>query len=380
MRAVALLVVGVLALTGCTGQPRPQPTLRVEVVADQLEHPWDIGFLPDGSALVTQRPGRLVLLSHGVRPVRVDLTDVYAEGEGGLMGLVIHPDFAHNRRFITCQTHQVNGQPVDIRVVAWQLSPDGASAWPAGPPLVTGMPLNPSGRHSGCRPAVGEDGSLLVGTGDTARASVAQDRSKLGGKVLRMDINTGAPLPGNPFLASRNPAERLIYTYGHRNVQGVAPRPGGQVLVSEHGPIAHDEINLLRAGGNYGWDPSKGGTDSSYDENVPMTDLRRFPDAVSPLWNSGSTTEAPSGATFLTGPQWGRLDGVLAVVALRGSKLLLFTLAPDGGVRGVEVPAELNDTYGRLRGARQGPDGALYVTTSNGTNDKVLRVTSLSPR
>ena len=190
-----------------------------------------------------------------------------------------------------------------------------------------------------------------------------------------MNIDTGEPVPGNPFLDSPNRNERLIYTYGHRNAQGVAPRPGGQVFLAEHGPDVDDEINLVQPGGNYGWDPSRGGTEDSYDESVPMTDLQRFPDAVEAVWSSGDSTEAVCGATFLTGPQWGALDGMLAVTALKGSKLMLFRLAPDGAVQELVVPPELDNTHGRLRAVQQGPDGALYVTTSNGSDDKVLRIT-----
>ncbi|GGI69724.1 glucose dehydrogenase [Saccharopolyspora subtropica] len=383
----------VCALAGCTDAGNANrsaptgsalaPALRVEVVASGLEHPWDIGFLPDGTALVAQRPGRLALLTgHSpgaqLRPVQADLGDVLAEGEGGQLGMLVHPDFATNRRFITCQTHQVGGTAVDVRLVTWRLAEDGTRADRLGD-LLTGLPVNPSGRHSGCRPALAADGSLLVGTGDTARPAVPQNRRSLGGKVLRMNLDTGAPPPDNPFRTAPDPRERLIYSYGHRNVQGVAPRPGGQVFVSEHGPVGEDEINLLRAGGNHGWDPSRGGTESSYDEDVPMTDLQRFPDAVPAVWSSGSARLAPCGATFLTGPQWGSLDGMLAVATLHGSKLLLFRIGPDGVVREVHVPAELDGTHGRLRAARQGPDGALYVTTSNGMDDKVLRITAGTP-
>ena len=372
------LVVLVLVLTACGSSDPPVPAqpspvaggLRVEVVASGLTHGWDIGFLPDSTALVSQRPGRLALLDRGaVRPVAADFGDVVARGEGGLMGLLVHPDFARNRHFITCQNTRQ-----DIRLITWRLAEDGASAQRVGAPLLTGLPVNPSGRHSGCRPALAEDGALLVSTGDTARPTIAQDRTALGGKVLRMDIDTGQPLPDNPFITSPDPHERLLLSYGHRNPQGLAPRPGGQVLVSEHGPDVDDEINLLRPGGNYGWDPSRGGTEDSYDESVPMTDLQRFPDAVPARWSSGSATEAVCGAAFLTGPPWG--EGVLAVTALKGTKLLLFRLGPDGSVLGVDVPAELDGTYGRLRAARQGPDGALYVTTSNGDDDKVLRISA----
>lgn len=386
MRRSWILLLAVLA-TACTNAPASLPSppaagsgLNVEQVAPGLEHVWDIGFLPTGELLVTERPARLKLLSSGqpgaqVTEIDADLSDVYVAGEGGLMGLVVHPDFASSRRFTTCQAHGDGGNPVDVRLVTWRLSDDGRSAQKVAD-LLTGLPLNPSGRHSGCRPAIASDGALLVGTGDTARPEVAQDRSKLGGKMLRIDLNTGEGLPDNPFADSADPNERRIASYGHRNIQGVAVRPGSNaVFIAEHGPDVDDEINILRLGGNYGWDPARGGTSDFYDESVPMTDLERFPDAVRPQWTSGDDTEAICGAAFLTGDRWGAHSGELAVVALRGSKLLLFALDGKGAVTGVRTPAELDGSHGRLRAARSGPDGALYVSTSNGEDDKVLRVT-----
>jgi len=352
----------------------------VSTVAGGLTHPWDVGFLPDGRVLVSERPGRFTLLSgtapgSTATPVDADLDDVLARGEGGLMGLVVHPDFAQTRRFTTCQTHTDGAQPTDVRLVTWELSPDGATARRVADPLVGGLPINPSGRHSGCRPTLAADGALLVGTGDSARGGLPQNLSSLGGKVLRVDLATGGPAPGNPFADSDDPARRLLWTYGHRNVQGVAVQPGtGEVYTAEHGPTRDDEVNRLRAGGNYGWDPSQGGTVGGYDESVPMTDLERFPDAVPAVWSSGRPVEAVSGAAFLDGPQWGDLDGALAVGALRGSKLLVMRLGPDGGVATTDVPDPLDDEFGRLRAVRTGPDGALFVTTSNGDDDRVLRI------
>lgn len=356
------------------------PALKVEEVARGLVHGWDIGFLPDGKVLISQRPGRLTLLS-GSRPgagstqVRADFSDLLARGEGGLMGLVVHPDFARSRRFTTCQTHREGGLPVDIRLVTWRLADDGRSATRVRD-LLTGLPLAASGRHSGCRPTLAADGKLLVGTGDTAQPSIPQDRRSLGGKVLRLDLDTGEPAAGNPFIGSPDPRERFVYTYGHRNVQGVAVRPGtGQVFTAEHGPTSNDEVNLLQPGGNYGWDPSRGGTVDRYDESVPMTDRRRFPSAVEAKWQSGPTTQAVCAVAFLTGPRWGGLDGALVITALKGAKLLVLTLDRAGSVTSVAIPPELQDTYGRLRAARLGPDGALYVTTSNGDDDLLLRIT-----
>ncbi len=400
--AWAVLAVAALALTGCaadatsvasggagvapaaTASATPTrtgtPDLTVTVVATGLADVWDMGFLPDGRILVTERDGRLSLISGmragaAVTPVRAELGDVYARGEGGLMGMALHPDFARSRLFTTCQTHAEAGTPTDIRLVTWKLSDDGTAATRVEDPLLGGLPINPSGRHSGCRPTFAADGALLVGTGDTARGAIAQDLTSLGGKVLRIDAATGGPAPGNPYATAANPAQRLVYDYGHRNVQGVAIAPGTGVAYSaEHGPSTDDEVNRLQPGANYGWDPAQGGTVGGYDESVPMTDLTRFPDAVKAAWSSGSPVEAVSGAAFVSGRQWGELDGVLAVGALRGQKLMLMTIGADGAVASVSVPQALDGAFGRLRAVRSGPDGALFVSTSNGSDDKILRI------
>jgi aldose sugar dehydrogenase len=403
--AAALVAAATLVLTACAADPdslagggagtaggpeggpdaappvrTDTPDLQVTPIAGGLDHPWDLGFLPDGRILVTERGGRLTLLSAGTADatatrVDADFGDLLARGEGGLMGVVVHPDFAQTRRFSTCQTHLDDAAADDVRLITWELSPDGGSATRLVDPLVGGLPLNPSGRHSGCRPSLAPDGALLVATGDAAMGANPQDLASLGGKTLRIDITTGGPAPGNPFTDAADPDQRLIWTYGHRNVQGVAVDPTtGRAYATEHGPDTDDEVNQLRPGGNYGWDPAQGGRVGGYDESVPMTDLERFPDAVPAVWSSGSPTEAISASTILSGPQWGALDGALAVTALKGRKLIVMTLGPDGAVAEVGVPASLDGAFGRLRGARLGPDGALYLTTDNGDDDQVLRV------
>lgn len=351
--------------------------MHVETIARGLDHPWDLGFLPDGSMLVTERSGRLQLVrGSDTTRVKADLSDVFARGESGLMSLLVHPDFAASRQFSTCQSHMENGRPVDIRVKTWRLSDDDTTASPLKDPLVAGLPLNPTGRHSGCRLALGPAGELLITTGDTANPSVSQDLSSLGGKTLHADLATGEPLAGAPF-----PEHPYVWTYGHRNLQGIEVRPGTtQVFTAEHGPDVDDEVNVEIAGGNYGWDPGKGGTQQTYDESVPMTDTKRFPDAVRAVWSSGDPTEAISGAAFLSGPQWGSLDGAFVVAALKGMKLLAMTMNQAGAVTRVIVPPELSDTHGRLRSVHQGPNGALYVTTDNGSGaDEVLKVTPAHP-
>lgn len=366
--------------TGATDVPPPEePELDVEVVADGLEHGWDIGFLPGGGVLVTERPGRIAYLSSAqpgaeVSRVDVDLSGVFARGEGGLLGMVLHPDFESSREFTVCMNYQENGDPVDIRLVTYALSADNASAEHVRD-LLTGLPTG-SGRHSGCRPTVGADGALVVGTGDVADGSVPQDLSSLGGKVLRLDLQTGEPAPDNPFIDADDERQRYVVSYGHRNIQGVAIQPGtGEIYTAEHGPSVDDEVNRIVFGGNYGWDPSRGGSVGGYDESVPMTDLERFPDAVPAVWETGAMTEAICAAEFLEGQEWGAFDGALVVTALKGAKVLVLTLDDDGEVQDAFYPEELADEYGRLRAARLGPDGALYITTTNGDNDRLLRVT-----
>lgn len=370
-----------LILTGCTsatdGGPASSTTLpttratgqslRAEVVADGLSHPWDLAELPDGSFLLDERGGRLLRLANGATSeIRAELSDLFAQGETGLMGLVLDPDFADNRRFYTCQGKTAQH---DIRVISWRLAPDNASAERVEDPLASGLALN-SGRHGGCRLLFDGSGALLISAGDAAQGQNPQSLTRLGGKVLRVNAADGSPAADNPFRTAADPRTRLIYSYGHRNIQGLALRPGtDQLYAAEHGPSIDDEVNLLQAGGNYGWNPVGSG---GYNESVPMTDPS-IAGAVPAVWSSGDPTVAVSGATFLNGRQWGRYDGRLAVATLRGTHLMLLSLDAAGRVTGVE--RALENSYGRLRTVRQGSDGALYVLTDNGEDDKVLRVT-----
>ena len=185
-----------------------------------------------------------------------------------------------------------------------------------------------------------------------------------------MHRRTGAPMPDNPFVDATT-ARRLVWTYGHRNVQGLAQRADGTLWSVEHGSFRDDEVNLLAPGGDYGWNPVPG-----YDESVPMTDHGLPGEQRDAAWSSGEPTIATSGATWVRGSQWGRLDGTLAVAALKGSAVLFLRFDAGGGLVSVTRPPRLQ-RFGRLRSITSARDGDLLVTTANGSRDRVLRV---SPR
>lgn len=399
MRSLALLPLTALALAGCGGgQTTAESTdatssssyaseapgasdppatgsnkvedWSVEVVADGLEIPWDLAVLPDGDLLVTERAGRISLLSDGTLTEVATLDDTFDKGEAGMMGIALSSDFADTGEFYVCSATKQG----DVRVIPYTLADDRDSA-ERQDPLVTGLPLADNGRHSGCRLLIGPDEMLYVSVGDSAMGPNPQDLQSLGGKVLRVDPQTGQAPPDNPFADSPNQKTKLIYTWGHRNVQGLAVQPGtGAIYSVEHGPDVDDEVNLLAPGANYGWNPVGKG---KYNESVPMTD----PDisgAVPAVWSTGEQTFALSGAAFLTGSAWGAAEGRLAIAALKGSALYLLDLADGGDSVAVSTVPQFDDKYGRLRSVVVGGDGVVYVTTSNDSDDKILRVTASS--
>lgn len=329
-----------------------------------LSNPWDIAFLPDSTALITERVGRLrVRRANGTMTTVATVADVIAVGEGGLLGLAIDPEFATNRFIYLCLGSSLNGAN-DNRVVRWRLSAD-LTQLTDRTDIVTGMPRASSGRHSGCRPRFGPDGFLWIGTGDAADGTNPQNVQRLGGKVLRV-TRDGAAAPDNPSIAS---ADARIYSYGHRNVQGLTFHPtNGAAYVAEHGPSTDDEVTRLLAGGNAGWNPVPG-----YNESVSMTDVARYPAAMPATWKSGAPARGTSGATFLRGAAWKGWENALVIAQLVGAKIVVLQLGSDGSVRNTTPLFESLNT--RLRVPVQGPDGALYIATDvGGTGGAIWRV------
>ncbi|MXP21493.1 PQQ-dependent sugar dehydrogenase [Gordonia sp. HNM0687] len=383
--AVVAGTVGTLVAGLCTvGQASAAPPLAVSTVASGLDRPWDLAVAPDGVILTGERAGKFVaVMPSGQRKVlRADLSKLFAVKESGLMGLALDPNFAQTRRVYSCQAETTSADVVTVpgsvanlplpwpntgqvvNIVAWRVD-NSWSTMVRERTVLTGIPVTASGRHAGCGLTAAPDGSLWIGTGDNAIPTNPQNPKSLGGKVLHIRAD-GKPAAGNPDPGSP------VYTLGHRNVQGVALRPStGGVYAIEQGTDADDELNLLRAGANYGYKPDR--TPFIYDESVPMTDPVRVPGAVGPVWSSGYPTIATPALAFLPANGWGTLDGAVVISAQKGKHLLFVTL-DEAGNEVVRTSKALQDTYGRLRGLAVDGDGSLLVSTDNGDDDRILRV------
>ena len=322
-----------LIFTGCTtaasepgsdtrtGGATASPTGQVRELGTGLDAPWGLIELADGSFLISERDSaRIVHLDNGRIAELRTLSDADPGGEGGLLGLAISPD---SRTVVAYYTAQE-----DNRVVT--MSWDGRAL---GEPsvIVSGIPKG--GVHDGGRMAAGPDGNLYIGTGDSGDSSYAQDKESLGGKILRVSF-TGEPVPGNPF-------DNEVFSYGHRNVQGLAFDDAGRLWASEFGTQSWDELNLITEGGNYGWPMVEGSSENK--------------DLINPkvVWQTSEAS--PSGLAYWRGDLW--------MAGLRGERLWQIPL--EGTTTG-EAQAHFVGTYGRLRTVLASADGSsLFLTTSN---------------
>lgn len=322
--------------------------VEYETVADDLSVPWEVIVLEDGRYLVTERTGNLLLIEGGERHVLEEFDELEDPflGEGGLLGIATHPDFEEDQFIYVYQT--VDREGVENTVRRFRVDFDNRSLT-AERTIIDGIPSDRI--HNGGRIGFGPDGHLYVTTGDAADSDLAQQRDSLAGKILRLEDDGSVP-PDNPFGTP-------VYSYGHRNPQGMTWDDSGQLWVTEHGSSARDELNLVEAGNNYGWPAIKGSETAEGME--------------SPVFHSGQyETWAPGGSAYY--------DGSIFFAGLRGERLYEVR-AHEGKVR--SITGHFFDDFGRLRSVTVGPnDEYLYITTSNtdgrgeaqSGDDKLIRI------
>lgn len=328
-----------------TGVQAPKPDMPVTtIIAENLEVPWSIAFLPDGDMLVTERVGRIQRVTmQGKKTLIATLPDVKQIGESGLHGIVLHPDFAKNNFLYVYYTYSTDGNDTKNRVVRFQLKDNTLTDRKIIVDEIPGALF-----HDGGRVKFGPDKFLYISTGDAQQPSLAQNKNSLAGKILRI-TDEGKPAPGNPF------GDR-IYSYGHRNPQGITWDNTGQLFATEHGNSATDEINRIEKGNNYGW--------------PTITGDQQRAGMVTPLLQSGQNTWAPGDIAYV--------DGLLYFVGLRGQALYQVDLSKNP----LQMQEHFNGKFGRIREIIVGPDNMLFITTSNrdgrgipsGSDDKIIRI------
>jgi glucose/arabinose dehydrogenase len=324
IRGISALASAVMLVVACADgvESRGEPNVGGPVdVAAGLDVPWGIAFLPDGSALIAERNSGAIkhMTAPGVINPAGSIAGVAASGESGLLGLAAAGP--------TVFAYVTTGQ--DNRVVRMRF--DGGTLGEQSP-ILTGIPA--ASVHDGGRIAFGPDGKLYVATGESGTPALAQDRSSLGGKILR--VNPDGSIPSdNPDPASP------VWSFGHRNIQGLAWDSAGRLWATEYGANRFDELNLIQRGGNYGW---------------PMAEGRAgTPGLIDPVIQWSTDEASPSGLAYFGGALW--------VAALRGQRLFQIPVGADGSL-GDPAPLFVGH-YGRLRTVVAAPDGTLWFTTSN---------------
>ncbi|CUH39244.1 Soluble aldose sugar dehydrogenase YliI precursor [Jannaschia seosinensis] len=397
-------------------------SLQHSVVLEDLENPWDMAFLEDGTMFFTEKCqglsvrmpsgdvnallGMDVTAGEGVRqPYASTAEDLFCEGQAGMMGVAIDPDFDENRRIYVYATSEMSDPPTN-RLMRFTVNEDFTDVADRTdivddvPYKVEGTdhPFGGPGAHNGGRVRFNPgDGYLYLTTGDNHNPEIPQSPTIMGSKVLRIDTDGNAAPENNPPEGF----DKRTYTYGHRNVQGIAFHPETNTpIIAEHGPWHSDEITVLVNGGNGGWDPrsNMAGRGDCPDDYcgympnqmegmnrferaafMPMTDFETYPDAMPPIWNNNGWSQGTDAAEFLTGEQWGDWDGSLVVGLLGigfggtpiGQRIDVIELDEDGtaviDVTEMTLPMEA----GRFRSLVLGPDGSLYAAIDEGMIHKL---------
>jgi aldose sugar dehydrogenase len=329
------------------GQADSQVSFRVETVVGNLRVPWSIVWAPDGRMIFTERAGRVRVFENGkLRPEPLfSVPDVEPSGESGLMGLVLHPQFASNHLLYLSYVYRTDSQYV--RVVRYRETGTGLTDRKV---IIESIPS--AQFHAGCRLRFGADGKLYITTGDATRRELAQMLDSLAGKILRLNDDGTIPAD-NPFVGKQG-ARPEIWSYGHRNPQGIDWQPGTNLLFeTEHGPSGFDgpgggdEVNIVEKGKNYGW--------------PVIHHTQTHPGMEAPLLEYTPAC-APASGMFYRGTAFPRFSGNFFFGCLAGKRIIRVVL---DGRRVVSQENLLEGKYGRIRDVAQGPDGYLYFSTSN---------------
>jgi len=365
-----LLLACLLTVTATHAQSFSSEKHRFQVVTltDKLENPWGLAFLPDGRMLVTERPGRLRLIdaqgNPDPRPIQ-GLPPIAAVGQGGLLDVALHPDYARNGWiYLSYAGPGSGGQGTEVlraKLEGYTLRDVQV--------LFRMQPKTTTGHHFGSRLVFDRHGYLYITLGDRGEMERAQRMNDHAGSVIRLHDDGRVP-QDNPFVATPGALPEK-YTLGNRNMQGAALHPQtGELWTHEHGPQGGDEINIMRAGANYGWPVVTYG--KNYVSGTKIGEGTSKPGMTQPLW-VWIPSIAPSGMAFYAGKGFPNWQGNLFVGALRGQMLVRLEVAEHKVIREERL---LENAVGRIRDVRTGPDGLLYLLTDSG-NGKLLR---LEPR
>ena len=327
--------------------------VKVETVVDNLKIPWELVFAPDGRIFFTERDGKLwVIEDESLKLVATFPTS--HTSEGGLLGLALDPEFEKNNFLYLYQTY-FGFELHHNKVVRYTVSNNQLTDEQILIDKIPGALW-----HDGGRIKFGPDEKIYITTGDAANANLSQKIDSLAGKILRINADGTIPVD-NPFESSP------VFSYGHRNPQGIDWTENGILVSSEHGPsgekgYAHDEINVIEPGKNYGWPVIVGDSNNT--------------EYTNPILHSGDVTWAPSGLLYYDSDKISEWKGKFLVAALRGQHVMVLDLDLENN-RVNSVEKIFQDEYGRIRDLVQSPDGDVFILTSNGDNDKILRVTTL---
>ncbi|MBI2713021.1 MAG: PQQ-dependent sugar dehydrogenase [Rhizobiales bacterium] len=346
--------------------PSSAGDIAIETVARGLVHPWSLAFLPDGRMLVTERPGRMRIVTRDgtLSPPVAGVPPVVARSQAGLMDVALDRGFAQNRTLYFCFNADAG---FNVAVARAQLDAGTAPRLDAVTIIFRQQgPPSPGGLNVACRIAQSADGNLFVALGDHfGPRDEAQNLANTIGKIVRIKPDGAVP-PDNPFVG-RAGARPEIWSTGHRNPQGLAFNPaGGKLWEQEHGPQGGDEINIVEKGKNYGWPVIGYGIDYS---GARIHESTHKPGMEQPVWH-WTPSIAPSGMAFYTGDQFKGWKGSLFNGALKFQLLSRLTLDGDKVVKEERLLQGLRE---RIRDVRQGPDGALYLLTDNSAG-RILRL------